>query len=323
MPPPSEKILIADEDPDVLDLLARQTLGPLGYQPSMASDGPGALRQILTVHPDIVIASLSLPGLNAKEILVALRAQGVDPLVIVTAPEGQEKLAIQAFRLGARDYLSKPVREAEAVSAVEHALVEVRLRKEREALTQRLSEMNQELERRVKELTLLYGIGKAVVSLTQLDRLYDRLLEGARYATDTEVAWLLQRDDSGKQLMLRSQYGLPPVLAAKVNQPWDDGVSPLVIASGEGLRLAGKSLQQFKIAQLCQSVMVAPIKAKTECLGVISVGHKEPIEFLQRDQAMLSAVADYASIAMINARLFRALESRTATKKTGPIQTNA
>ncbi len=323
MPGPSEKILIADEDLDVLDLLARQTLGPLGYQPSMASDGPDALRKILTVHPDIVIASLTLPGLTAKEILVALRAQGVDPLVIVTAPEGQEKLAIQAFRLGAKDYLSKPLREAEVVSAVERALSEVRLRKEREALARRLSEMNQELERRVKELSLLYGIGKAVVSLTHLDRLYDRLLEGARYATDTEVAWLLQRDDSGKQLMLRSQHGLPQALAAKVNQPWDDGVSPLVMASGEGLRLVGQSLQQFKIAQVCQSVMVAPIKAKNESLGVISVGHKEPREFLQRDQAMLDAVADYASIAMINARLFRALESRPAPKKTDSAQTDA
>jgi two-component system, NtrC family, sensor kinase len=320
---PSEKILIADEDPDVLDLLARQTLGPLGYQPSLASDGPGALRQILTVHPDIVIASLTLPGLTAKEILVALRSQELDPLMIVAAPEGQEKLAIQAFRLGAKDYLSKPLREAEVVSAVERALTEVRLRKEREALSRRLAEMNQELERRVKELTLLYGIGKAVVSLNHLDRLFDRLLEGARYATDTEVAWLLQRDDTGKQLTLRSQYGLPQVLAAKVNQPWDDGVSPLVVASGEGLRLAGRSLLQFKIAPICQSVMVVPIKAKNETLGVISVGHKEPTEFLQRDQAMLEAVADYASIAMINARLFQALESRAAAKKTGPIQSNA
>jgi DNA-binding response OmpR family regulator len=323
MPGPSEKILIADEDPDVLDLLARQTLGPLGYQPSMASDGPATIHQIHIVHPDIVIASLTLPGLTAKEVLIVLRSQGLDPLVIVTAPEGQEKLAIQAFRLGAKDYLSKPLREAEVVSAVERALTEVRLRKEREALTQRLSEMNRELERRVKELSLLYGIGKAVISLTHLDRLYDRLLEGARYATDTKVAWLLQLDDSGKQLMLRSQYGLPEVLAAKVNQPWDDGVSPLVIASGEGLRLMGKSLQQFKIAQVCQSVMVAPIKAKNECLGVISVGHKEAREFLQRDQAMLDAVADYASIAMINARLFRALESRPAARKTDPAQTDA
>jgi two-component system NtrC family sensor kinase len=314
MPAPSEKILIADEDPDVLDLLGRQTLGPLGYKPSIASDGPSALRQIMTVRPDIVIASLTLPGLTAKEILVAMRAQGMESLVIVTAPEGQEKLAIQAFRLGAKDYLAKPLREAEAVSAVERALTDVRLRKEREALDRRLSEMNQELERRVKELTLLYGIGKAVVSLNHLDKLYDRLLEGAQYATETEVAWLLQRDDSGKQLMLRSQHGLPQALAAKINQPWDDGVAPLVIASGEGLRLAGESLQRFKIAQVCQSVMVAPIKAKNETLGVISVGHKELREFLQRDQAMLDAVADYASIAMINARLFRALENRSAAR---------
>jgi two-component system NtrC family sensor kinase len=315
MPKPSEKILIADEDPDVIDLVARQALGPMGYKVAAASDGPGAIQHVMTFKPDIVIASLTLLGLSAKEILVALRSQGLESLVIVTAPEGQEKAALQAFRLGAKDYLAKPLREAEVVSSVERALSEVRLRKEREALALSLSEANAELEHRVKELTLLYGIGKAIVSLNHLDRLYDRLMEGARYATDTEVAWLLQRDDAGRELLLRSQHGLPQAVAAKVNQPWDDGVAPLVIASGEGLRLAGEGLKRFKIAQVCRSIMVAPIKAKNESLGVISVGRKEAREFSAREQAMLEAVADYASIAMINARLFRALESRAAPRK--------
>jgi two-component system NtrC family sensor kinase len=315
MPKPSEKILIADEDPDVIDLVARQALGPLGYSMATAADGPSAIQRIMDFQPDIVIASLTLLGLSAKEILVALRAQGLESLVIVTAPEGQEKTALQAFRLGAKDYLAKPLREAEVVSAVERALTEVRLRKEREALAQRLSEANEQLEHRVKELTLLYGIGKAMVSLTHLDRLYDRLMEGARYATDTEIAWLLQRDDAGRELVLRSQHGLPQSLAAKINQPWDDGIAPLVMASGEGLRLAGPGLQRFKIAQVCQSVMVVPIKAKNESIGVISVGHTDPRGFSVREQAMLEAVADYASIAMINARLFRALESRASPKK--------
>jgi two-component system, NtrC family, sensor kinase len=315
MPKPSEKILIADEDPDVIDLVARQSLGPLGYSMTTAADGQGAIQQIMTSRPDIVIASLTLLGLSAKEILVALRSQGLESLVIVTAPEGQEKAALQAFRLGAKDYLSKPLREAEVVSSVERALSEVRLRKEREALARSLSEANEQLEHRVKELTLLYGIGKAIVSLNHLERLYDRLMEGARFATDAEVGWLLQRDDAGRELILRSQHGLPPALAAKVNQPWDDGVAPLVIASGEALRLTGAGLARFKIAQVCQSVMVAPIKAKSESLGVISVGHKAGRVFSQREQAMLEAVADYASIAMINARLFTALESRAAAKK--------
>jgi DNA-binding response OmpR family regulator len=315
MPASFERILIADEDPDVLDLLSRQTLSALGYKTATAANGPAAIQQVMTFHPDVVIASLTLPGLTAKEMLVALRSQGLVSPMIVTAPEGQEKLALQAFRLGARDYLNKPLREAEVVSSVEHALGESRLSRERDALAKSLSEANQQLERRVKELTLLYGIGKAVISLNNLDKLFDRLLEGARYATESDIAWLLQRDETSQQLFLRAQYGFPPALAAKVNQPWDDGVAPLVLLSGEALRLTGESLKRFKIAQICQSVLVAPIKAKTESLGVISVGQKKGREFSPRDQSMLEAVADYASISMINVQLFRALETRTAAKK--------
>ena len=108
----AEKILIADEDPEVLDSLARQTLLPMGYQVATAADGPTAIQRIVTFHPDVVIASLTLPRLTAKDVLVTLRAQGLEAPVIVTAPVGMESMALRAFRLGARDYLSKPLREA-------------------------------------------------------------------------------------------------------------------------------------------------------------------------------------------------------------------
>jgi len=306
----AERILIADEDPDVLDSLARQTLMPMGYQVATATDGPSAIQRIITFHPDVVLASLTLPRLTAKDVLVTLRAQGLEAPVIVTAPVGMESMALRAFRLGARDYLSKPLREAEVVSSVERALVEARMRRERDALASRLAETNQELEQRVKQLTLLHGIGRAITSLDQMDQVAGRLLEGARFATEADLGWLMLREDDSGQLILRAQHGLPTPIVARLGQAWDDGLSPSILLSGEGVRVSGDGLRRLAIGQACQTALLTPIRTRGEGLGVIAVANRRPRDFTQHDQALLEAVADYASIALINARLFRSLEAR-------------
>ncbi|MGA2112413.1 MAG: response regulator [Anaerolineales bacterium] len=305
-----EKILIADEDPDLMEDLARHTLRPMGYEVMTATDGPSAIQQIVTLHPDLVIASLTLPRLTAKDVLVTLRSQGLEAPVIVTAPVGMESMALRAFRLGARDYLSKPLREAEVVSAVERALVETRLRKEREALGQQLAETNQKLEEQVKRLTLLHGIGRAITSLDQLDQMTDRLLEGARFATEAEMGWLLLRDEGSSDLILRAQHGLPATVVARLGQAWDDGVAAALQLSGESVRLSRGGLRQLPVGQICQALLITPIKTKDETVGALAVANRQPREFNQSDQALLEAVAGYAAIAITNARLFRSLEAR-------------
>jgi len=305
-----EKVLVVDEDPDVLDLLERQVLEPMGYDVATADDAGAAIQQALNFSPDLIIASLMLPGLSGKDLLVALRSQGMDVPMLVTAPEGAEADAIQAFRLGARDYLVKPLREAEVVAAVERALNDVRLRHERQQLADELAESNRQLERRVRELTTLYGIGKAVTSTTNQGQLFAKLMEGSQYVTEADLGWVLLQDEGSDQLVLRAQKNLPPALAAKLHQVWDDGVSSLVMLSGESLSIHGEGLGQFKLARFGKAALLAPIKVRDQAVGVICVARQEARPFGGREQAMLEAVADYASISLVNARLFQALEER-------------
>ena len=305
-----ERVLVVDEDPEVLDLVTRQVLEPLGYTIATASDAAGAIQQALTFAPDLVIASLSLPGLSGKDLLVALRSQGLDVPTLVTAQEGMDADAIQAFRLGASDYLVKPLRETEVVSAVERAISEIRLRYEREQLAKELEESNRQLERRVRELTTLFGIGKTVTSTTHQGQLFSKLIEGSIYVTEADMGWVLLPEENDPQLYLRAQRNLPSDLEGKLHQPWDDGVSSLVMLSGEALAIHGEGLSQFKLARFGEAALIAPIKVRDQSIGVITVARVEARPFSERAQAMLEAVADYASISLVNARLFQALEAR-------------
>ena len=75
MPPSNERIMVVDSDPDINDLISRQALQPLGYQVTVVTEASAALQQVIWTPPDLVIANLNLPGLSAKDMLVAFSAQ--------------------------------------------------------------------------------------------------------------------------------------------------------------------------------------------------------------------------------------------------------
>ena len=305
-----ERVLVVDEDPYVLDLLTREVLEPLGYEVEVAEDAGSAIRGAVNFGPDLIIASLTLPGLSGKDLLVALRSQGTEVPMLVTAPEGMEADAIQAFRLGARDYLVKPLRETEVVAAVERVINDIRLRHEHERLTEQLAESNRMLERRVRELTTLFGLGKTVTSTTHQGQLFSKLMEGCLFVTSADLCWVVLKKESSDELVLRAERNLPPLEAKKLHQNWDDGVSSLVLLSGEALAIHGEGLSKFKLSEFGQAALIAPIKAKERPFGVIGVARKHAIPFTEREQVMLEAITDYASISLVNARLFQALEER-------------
>ncbi len=301
---------MVDEDPDVLDLLGNQVLIPLGYKVETETEGGRAIERALTYNPDLIIASLTAPGLSGKDLLVALRSQGLEVPVLVTAVKGKEEDAIQAFRLGAMDYLVKPLRETEVVAALERALNDLRLRRERQHLADQLSESNALLERRVRELTTLYGIGKVVTSTTDQNKLFTKLMEGSLYVSEADMGWMLLQDETTKQLILRAHRNLPSQFSNRMHKPWIDDVSSLVMLSGQSLSIHGDGLSQFELAKFCKAVLIAPTKVRDQPIGVLCVAREDVNPFSERDQAMLEAVADYASISLVNARLFQALEAR-------------
>jgi two-component system NtrC family sensor kinase len=305
-----ERVLVVDEDPYVLDLLKREVLGPLGYEVEVAEDAGSAIRGAVNFGPDLIIASLTLPGLSGKDLLVALRSQGTEVPMLVTAPEGMEADAIQAFRLGARDYLVKPLRETEVVAAIERVINDIRLRHEHDRLTEQFAESNRMLERRVRELTTLFGLGKTVTSTTHQGQLFSKLMEGCLFVTSADLGWVVLQKESSDELVLRAERNLPPLEAKKLHQKWDDGVSSLVLLSGEALAIHGEGLSKFKLSEFGQAALIAPIKAKDRPFGVIGVARKQAIPFTEREQVMLEAITDYASISLVNARLFQALEER-------------
>ena len=159
-----ERILIIDDKIEIIKFLT-DLLAPLKYRLLTATDGKSGLDVALEQQPDLILLDLHMPGMTGIEVLEALRQHNCRSPVILMTLYGSESVAVQAFRLGVRDYVVKPFRIDELLAAIEQALEVGRLRRERQRLVEELTRTNQELTRRMRELATLQAIGRSVASL--------------------------------------------------------------------------------------------------------------------------------------------------------------
>ncbi|MBN1305169.1 MAG: response regulator [Anaerolineales bacterium] len=323
MTPTGERILLVESDPDISDQIARQVLQPLGYEVLVAMDANVALKQAPEFSPDLLIINLNLPGLRGTDLLVALTSQGFKSSFVMLAEGGEELDLIQAFRMGATDYLLWPAKDAEIAATIERAMKQVREARTRQRLRSQLEEANQELQQKVRELTTLISLGKAVVSETDQRKLFDRIIEGALQISRADIGWLSLRDGQTNKFLLTVFRNLPPGWAKKVGQPLEDGVSSLVALSGESLTITGEPMQKLRIAALGKAAAVIPIKAREEVIGMLIMVRESETLFGQLEQTLLETAADYASISLVNAQLFRALERSAEIARSGEEKKNA
>ena len=305
-----DSVLLVENDPSIQDFVGRQTLQAAGYQVHPVQEATSGIAQAIQSSPDVIVADLDLPGLSGKDLLVALSSQGVTTPVILLAKKGMENEIIQGFRLGAADYILWPAREGEVLAAVERIMKQVRERRERDHLAHQLEATNQELQQRVRELTTIFNVAKAVTSITDQSTLFERILQNVVKITGADMGWFLLRAEKSKAFLLAAQHALPAALPVRVNQPWDDGISSLVAMSGESLSLSGEPLKRFKISSLGPSILIVPVKAGGQVIGLISLVRHKDTPFQPSEQHLVEAITDFASISLANTRLFRAIEER-------------
>jgi two-component system alkaline phosphatase synthesis response regulator PhoP len=104
------KVLIADDEPDILEIL-KFNLDNEGYDVITAKDGDEALEKAKRNQPDLIVLDVMMPNKNGVEVCRLLRAQPVfkDTLIIFLTAVNDEGTHIKGLETGADDYVSKPV----------------------------------------------------------------------------------------------------------------------------------------------------------------------------------------------------------------------
>lgn len=297
-----EEILIIDDSLQICTLLAEYVLPELGYKAAIANTGRQGLARLRQSLPDLILLDLQLPDISGLDLLRLIAQEGYDVPVILMTAHGSEGVAVEAFRLGARNYLIKPFSEVEARAVIDQALRERRLQREKDRLTRNL-------QQRVQELTVLYSIGKSVSTLMDHEELLERIVEAGVYITRAEEGFLLLRDSRSDELYLRAAKNMGEQRAQRLRMPIDDSLAGQVVRTGKPVRLdkltAGSALK-VKTGFLVRSIIQVPLTVGTSVIGVLAVDNQQSDRaFNENDQYLLSALADYAAIAIENARLYQ------------------
>jgi DNA-binding NtrC family response regulator len=182
------RILIIDDEPQIRKILS-VLLTERGYKVAIAETGEQGLTTFEEFRPELVLLDLNLPGIDGIQVLKGLIEKDARVHCIMLTAFGTIRSAVEAMRLGAFDYLTKPLDNDELLLVVERAL-------ERRRLTVEVEELRAELESR-------YGFSEIIGISPAMQRVF-RLV--ARVAGTDATVLIGGESGTGKELVARALH---------------------------------------------------------------------------------------------------------------------
>ena len=186
-------VLVVDDDAATRDGLT-VLLDGWGYRAIAADDGKAALKVCEQELPHAIVTDLMMPGMNGLEFVAALGARAQQIAIIFVTGQAAVDTAVQAIKLGAYDYLPKPLDPPRLREVLEKGLKQVTLAREAGALRQRLE-------------SPLGSYGALIGKSAPMRRLYQQI--GQIAATDAAVL-VSGESGTGKELVAQTLHDLSP-----------------------------------------------------------------------------------------------------------------
>ena len=186
--PRTAHLLLVDDDPNTLASLSR-AFRLAGHEATVCDNAARAVELLRTETFDLILSDVVMPGRGGLELLEDLKKAGVKTPIVLISGQANIEMAVRATKLGALDFLEKPLSTDKLLVTVENAL---RLA--------RLEEENRELRHRLGKHELV-GSGPATKKLlAQIERVA---------ASETRVC-ILGETGTGKELVARAIHGKSP-----------------------------------------------------------------------------------------------------------------
>jgi len=179
-------ILIVDDEQEIRDSLS-EVLTDEGYLTYTAENGAVALEMMKDLHYDIIISDIKMPELDGVTLLQKVKELAPDTFVILVTSYGSTETAINAMRLGAIDYILKPIDFDELIMRIKNVDLHKDLLREVRFLRQ--------------EISAKYNYEHIIGESTAMKRMY-RLID--KVAPSTSTVLVSGRSGTGKELVARA-----------------------------------------------------------------------------------------------------------------------
>lgn len=290
---PSEKIIIVDDEADVLDLCSR-VLNFDGYQVKTARNGFEAIDIAREERFDLLLTDIKMPGMDGLEIAQTLKK--ADPQIICVTMTGYSTIdmVIEALKLGVDEFITKPFTPNELSMVIAKALETERLRKE---------------NFRLHSLIPLFELNRTLMKTMAVEELLARLLEIAQKETNADAAMIHIFDGKNHRIHLHPQ--IRDQISAEAGQAYQQ-LARLAQTNGEQVALSQTQADNsppdpiLEITNM-QTVLATPLKSQNTNHGVLILSRNSS-DFSLSDYDFVTVLSGQASIALENARLFTQIQ---------------
>ena len=189
----TSKVLVVDDEPDFCEAL-RDFLESKDFQVVAAHDGEEALSAYAKHKPDVVLLDVRMPGRSGLEVLRDMGQQAHDALVIMTTAVDEVATAVEAMKLGAYDYLLKPLDTEHLATALERA--------------QEHRTLKQEVERRRALQQDEFSKEEVVVASPAMEKVFEMTTTLGR--ADRATVCITGETGTGKEIVARAIHQASP-----------------------------------------------------------------------------------------------------------------
>jgi two-component system NtrC family sensor kinase len=313
-----ETILVVISDAQINFLLER-ILKSVGYSVLICLNSVAAQKELAANSPTLMILGEKLSDGGGLEFAATVLHQYPAVPIILFVNNDHPDLLKQALRLGISDYLCLPLRTDDILRAVQNSLTKARQRKEWVLLEAHRATSG--LQKRLDEFETLTRLGRSVTGTLELDDVLASVVEAAVELTGAEEGSLLLLDMETGELYMRAARNFQEDFVRKFRLPIQDTLAGTVLRSGQPVILDENTPKKIKTSYLVHSLAYVPLQSKGQVIGVLGVDNRlgrKPL--VDRDIKLLSALAEYAVIAIENAALYTSIAQER--NKLGSILTN-
>jgi len=312
--PDSQNILLALDKSPVLQLLER-ALRASGYQVLTVHDQAGLEKSLLETSPTMVVIGERLKGVDGMKLSQNMLDRFPTLPIVMFADFESPDLVKKALRVGVSDVLFPPLRTDEIVEVLQRS--QKRAENLGDWVRREVKNTTSSLEKRVKELEMLVRLGHAITGSLELDSVLTNVVSTAVELTGAEEGQLLLLDEASGELYVRAERNLGEQQARTFRLKVADSMAGQVVRTGEPVSFSSASPQKIKSAYLVHALIYVPLRLQDHVFGVLGVVNRQNNRpFREHYVLLMSLLADYASNAIENARLYHESEQERVKLET-------
>jgi CheY-like chemotaxis protein len=315
-------ILVVDDSPTYRKVLS-DLLFKKGYQSTCAASSEEALKLLQDNEFNLVLTDIIMPGISGLNLLKMIKEHRPALDVVIVTSNASSFTAIKALRLGAYDFIVKPIDDDTILyNVVERTIEKQRLALENQRLIVDLSEKNQQLQEAVDMMKTVNRACAIISSTFDIGSILKHLVESAVEQLRAQKGYLLLLDKTGTEFTMKVSIGIDHNLAKTFRMSIGRGLSglvaekniPLVVGTEIPKLLTEKILEEDFTGDLFTTpgILSVPLNIGEKVVGVVNVSGRETRRpFGDPEVEFVTMLANHAAIALTNAGNYYRL------KKTG------